>query len=105
MPNTNINPADVESLIRQKKDKEGKTWDVIAKELAQLGYRSPRTNKPLAAASVRYVYFYGDARKAHGNKRKDSEEETPKLEMISNVLRLKGDAGMKLSLIEQIMKD
>jgi hypothetical protein len=51
-----------EDLVRKIRDdhqKHGKTLKTIHDELKKSGYKSPRNNKPISYAYVRYLYNYG----------------------------------------------
>jgi hypothetical protein len=95
----NMSQEQVESFIREKRDKSNKNWDEIAKDLAKAGYVSPRTGKPVVGNTVRYIYYYG-FKTQHGP---SAAQGGSKVTMIREILKLKTDDKNKLSLITQIL--
>lgn len=89
----------VESFIREKRDKGNKDWAEIAKDLAKAGYVSPRTGKPVVANTVRYIYYYG-FKAQHGP---SAAAGGNKVTMIKEILKLKSDDKTKVNLINQIL--
>lgn len=99
----NLTAEQVEAYIRKSRDEERKTWPQIADELKKKGYKSPKTSKPLAEASVRYIYFYG-ANSARKNEASPaSEAAAMKLNMIKTALKMKSDDKTRVAMITQII--
>lgn len=99
--------------IREEHEKNGKTLRTVYEDLKKSGYKSPKNNKPISYAYVRYLYNYGfkgaGAFGAHVKAGISSGQEPDSLEDLrmkcSQVLSMKSvSAEDKLTMISLLLK-
>jgi hypothetical protein len=75
-----------------------KSWDLVAKKLADKGHISKRTGRPLNGGACRHIYYHF-AKKPTLAK----GELKHKIALMKDVLKLKATDDVKLRLIEQML--
>jgi cyanate lyase len=93
-------------LIQERREKDGLTWEEIAKELAQKGYRNKK-RAPLPAMTVRYRYYRMQTLGTTDLKsaKREATEAERQIALIQKVLGLEADEKSKLKIIESIFGD